>query len=208
VEPELTDVAESAFQARIMRLASDRPLTIGFFTSGARPRPHAHRIITAAASAARAGHKVVLFWGTGMLRAAKAQLALRRQGVPEESAQIVWTRNRQHETARTAEFFPNLDVLVAAAHERTNWAVGLGLPMFALLPHIGPFARENFEFAGNQGVCLPIATLSEADRFGSTLAELRSSGRLAQMAHNGWGRLATTGAETTARLVAAAAGTS
>ncbi len=186
IEPELTDMAESAFNARIARLASDRPLTIGFFSSGAEPRPHSSNIIIGTASVTRAGHKALLFSGTGMLRAAKTQLALRRQGVPEESARVIWTRNRQHGTGRAIEFFPELDVLVAAAHERTNWAVGLGLPMFALLPHIGPFARENFEFASAQGVCLPLPDTAAAAGLADTIAGLRRSDRLVEMARNGW----------------------
>jgi len=194
VEPELAAVAEASFQARLTRLESGGQLTCGFFLSGARPRPHAHRIITATASLVRAGHKAVFFWGHGMMRATKVQMALSRQGIPEESGRVIWTRSRRHETERTADLFPSLDVFVAAAHERTNWAVGLGLPMFALLPHIGPFARENFDFATTQGVCLPIAKLSDADSFGTTLTELRDCGRLARMARNGWGRHAITGA--------------
>jgi len=194
IEPELTAVAETSLQARLARLETGGQLTCGFFLSGARPRPHAHRIITAAASLVRAGHKAVFFWGHGMMRATKVQMALSRQGIPEESGRVIWTRSRRHETERTADLFPSLDVFVAAAHERTNWAVGLGLPMFALLPHIGPFARENFDFATTQGVCLPIAKLSDADSFGTTLTELRDCGRLARMARNGWGRHAITGA--------------
>lgn len=186
VEPELVDVAETAFQARMARFASDRPLTIGFFVSGAEPRPHSSDIITGAASVTRAGHKALLFSGTGMLRASRTQLALRRQGVPEESARVIWTRNRQHGTTRAVEFFPDLDVLVAAAHERTNWAVCLGLPMLALLPHIGPFARENFEFASAQGVCLPLPDTAAAAGLADNIAGLRRSDRLVDMARNGW----------------------
>jgi hypothetical protein len=95
--------------------------------------------------------------------------------------------------------------MVAAAHERTNWAVGLGLPMFALLPNIGPFARGNFEFASEQGVCLPLADVAAALGLADTIAALRHSGRLAEMARNGWGRHAISGADTTARALLAAA---
>jgi hypothetical protein len=204
VEPELADVAESAFQARMARMASDRPLTIGFFASGAEPRPHSLRTIVGATSVTRAGHKALLAWGTGMLAAAKVQLALRRQGAVEESVRVLWARTRQAATAETARILPELDVIVCAAHERTNWAVGLGLPMFVLLPHIGPFARENFEFASEQGVCLPLTTPRDAAALGPTLAALRRDGRLAQMARSGWGRHAITGADAIARSLLAA----
>lgn len=95
--------------------------------------------------------------------------------------------------------------MVCAAHERTNWAVGLGLPMFALLPNIGPFAAGNYTFASQQGVCLPLEGTSDAARLGDTIAELRRTGRLVEMARSGWGRHAITGAETAARELLSAA---
>jgi|WetSurMetagenome_2_1015567.scaffolds.fasta_scaffold62111_2 hypothetical protein len=201
VEPELVDVAEAAFRARMARLASDQPLTVGFFASGAEPRPHSSSIITGATSITRAGHKAVLAWGTGMLKAARIQLALRRQGAVEKSVRVIWARSRQAATSAVAGVFSELDVMVAAAHERTNWAVGLGLPMFALLPHIGPFARENFEFASAQGVCLPLTSQQAATELGSTLDALRRDGGLAAMARAGWGRHAINGAAVTARIL-------
>jgi hypothetical protein len=202
VEPLLADVAESALRVRLARLESVEPLTVGLFLSGARPRPHASRMVTVAESLARAGHRAILFWGTGMLDASKVQFELRRRGIPDDAARVVWSRSRADETTRTAEVFASLDVMVAAAHERTNWAVGLGLPMFALLPHIGPFARENFDFASQQGVCLPLASSADAAAFGSTLDTLRRSGGLAEMARAGWGRHPINGAAVAARILA------
>jgi hypothetical protein len=199
VEPELVDVAGAAYAARMARLASDQPLTIGFFASGAEPRPHSASIIAAATSITRAGHKAVLAWGTGMLKAARIQLALRRQGAIETSLRVIWARGRQAATTAVAGVFPDLDVMVSAAHERTNWSVGLGLPMFALLPNIGPFAGENFEFASQQGTCLPLAGTADAASLGEKLDELRKTGRLAEMARSGWGRHSINGADTIAR---------
>jgi hypothetical protein len=205
VEPEMVDNAESAFQARITRLASDQPLTIGFFASGAEPRPHTSSIITGAASASLSGHKGIISWGTGMIKASKVQLALRKGGAPEGSFRVLWARNRRAATTAVAGVFPNLDVIVCAAHERTNWAVGLGLPMFVLLPNIGPFAAGNYAFASEQGVCLPLNGTADAARLGDTLAELRRTGRLLEMARNGWGRYPITGAEAIARELLSAA---
>jgi len=204
VEPELVEVAEPAFPARIARLASDRPLTIGFFGSGAEPRPHASSIITGAASVIRAGNKAILSWGTGMVKAAKVQLALRRHSVAEGSFRVIWGRDRRATTTAVAQVFPSLDVAVCAAHERTNWAVGLGLPMFALLPNIGPFAADNYTFAAEQGVCLPLNGTADAARLGDTIDELRRTGRLAEMARNGRGRCPINGAEATARAILSA----
>jgi hypothetical protein len=202
VEPELVAVAETSYQARLRRLDSDRPLMVGLFLSGARPRPHANSMLTCVESLARSGHSSVLLWGAGMMRAAKVRFELGRRGVPDAAARVVWSRSRQDETTRTAELLPSLDVMVAAAHERTNWALGLGLPMFALLPHIGPFAPENFQFAAQQGVCLPLGPV-EARTLGPTLDTLRRDGRLTQMARAGWGRHAVTGAHEAARTLAA-----
>ncbi len=206
IEPELVAVAEAACAARVERLS--RPaaaLTVAFFTSGAYPRPHVQRIVSAAASAAQAGHRAVIFWGSGWVRAARAQSYFRRFSLTEEQVRPVWSRDRRSETERTARLFPEVDVMVAAAHERTNWAVGLGLPMFVLLPHIGPFAGENFAFASGQGVCLPLKSLDDARDFGTRLSDLRGSGRLAEMARAGWGRHAITGAESAARELARSA---
>jgi hypothetical protein len=197
IEPELVDRAESAFQTRIERLRSSRPLTVGFFVSGAYPHPHVSRILAATASVVTAGHQALLFWGTGWLRAARIRGILDKFGVPEERARLVWANSLQAETARTVELFPQLDLMVAAAHERTSWAVGLGLPMFALLPNIGPFAPGNYAFAVEQGVCLPIGDIEDARRLGSTLGELRDSGRLLEMARSGYGRYPVDGAAKT-----------
>jgi len=142
-----------------------------------------------------------------MLKAAKVQLALRRQGAVEESARVLWARDRSSSTTAVAGIFRDLDLMVCAAHERTNWAVGLGLPMFALLPHIGPFARENFEFALQQGVCLPLASPQDAAALGPTLDALRRGGRLTSMAQSGWGRHTITGADAIARSLLTAAST-
>jgi hypothetical protein len=199
IDPALTVTAEAAFLTRCNRLRSDAPLTVGFFTSGAYPKPHMEKLLTAVVSVTRAGHRAVIFWGTGWLRAAKGQAALRKHSVPDDSVQMVWGRNRGTESARTAELLPGIDVMVAAAHERTNWALGLGLPLFALLPHIGPFARENFAIAEERGVVEPVAEYENALELADTLARLRSTGRLEAMARAGWGRHPVTGAETAAR---------
>jgi hypothetical protein len=205
VEPELVAVAGAAFEARLRRFEAGGPLLVGLFISGARPRPHVNRIAACVESLAKCGHRSVLFWGPGMLHAARMQSELGRRDIPAEAARVIWARDRGDETTRTAELLPSLDVMVAAAHERTNWAVGLGLPLFALLPHIGPFARENFESASEQGACLTLASSGDAAAFGSTLDALRGDGGLAAMARAGWGRHPITGADAAARELLAGA---
>ena len=199
IEPDLVAAAEASYQARLPRLESDRPLIVGLFLSGARPRPHLARLLACVRSLARSGHKSVVFPGAGESGAGEMRSELVRRGVPDDAFHVVMARRRNDESRRAGELLPSLDVIAAAAHERTNWALGLGLPMFALLPHIGPFAHENFELAERAGVCLPLASSADAAALGSTLDALRRDGGLAEMARNGWGRLPIGGAATAAR---------
>lgn len=172
IEPELLPVARSAYESRLQRYESDKPLTIAFFTSGAYPRPHLRTIAIAAASASYAGHKTIIFAGTDKTKGKLLPSAL-------------FFNSRKAENEQTAKLFPEIDVFVAAAHERTNWAIGLGLPLFVLLPNIGPFAEQNFNFARQQGTTLP---LNDAQNFGPLLDTLRQQGKLQQMAQSGWGK--------------------
>lgn len=86
------------------------------------------------------------------------------------------------------QWFDRLDFLVAPPHERTNWAIGLGLPMFALTPTIGPFAPLNLSLLLDSGTTMAIESDSQAARFGELLTELHRSGRLVDMARRGWGQ--------------------
>ncbi len=192
IETQLLPVAATAFNSRYQRLSTAQPLTIAFFISGAYPTPHIRQTVIAIRSALNAGHKVVIFPGTGEKKAQKIIAQL-----PPDIITIT-ASSRREETEKTAELFPQLDIMVAAAHERTNWAVGLGLPMFALLPHIGPFAPLNYEFATRQGVCLP---LTEPEKFGATLNRLRKEGKLNQMASAGWEEYPITGARIAADYI-------
>lgn len=185
IEPQLLAEAETAFYQRLGRYHTEQPLTVAFFTSGAYPRPHMRAICLAARSCLDAGHRVLIFAGT------ETRFA---PGLP---GTMVFS-SRADENEKTAELLPEIDLMVAAAHERINWALGLGLPMFALLPHIGPFAPENFAFAAAHGVCLP---LTQPQQLGSIINTLRHAGRLAEMAQAGWGKFPITGAETAARLL-------
>jgi hypothetical protein len=100
---------------------------------------------------------------------------------------LVTRETRQTETQRTVELVPQMDAFVAASHERTNWAVGLGLPMFVLFPLIGTFASLNFEFAQRQKVTYPLDSLEKAKSLGKVIKERRQNEQLTQMAQNGFG---------------------
>ena len=100
---------------------------------------------------------------------------------------VVSRKTRQEDTERAIEIIPQLDVFIAASHERTNWAVGLGLPMFVLFPLIGTFASQNFEFAQIQKVVYPLDSREKAKNLGEILTGLRQNGQLGEMARNGFG---------------------
>jgi hypothetical protein len=196
VEPELVRLTESAFETRLRRLNSNTPLTIGFFTSGAYPKPHLARIVAGVKSCLDTGHRPVVFAGTNRAEAERLRRTLVSAGLGDSG--IICSGTRRQETARTAELFPQMDVMIAAAHERTNWAVGLGLPLFALQPDIGPFAPLNRAFAEQAGVARPL-DLAGAGTLGSDLTRLRDSGALTAMADSGYDRLPTDGVARIAR---------
>ena len=78
--------------------------------------------------------------------------------------------------------------MVAPAHERSNWAVGLGLPHFILKPNNGPFAPLNAEFLMKSGVSEEIVLNIDANLFGAMLERCQKSGKLIEMAKNGWNK--------------------
>ncbi len=185
IEPEIISVAKSAYELRLNRYESSSPLTVAFFTSGAYPLPHLRAIKSAARSLQAAGHRTLIFAGTDLTH---------RKLLPD----ALFFKSHQEENQKTAALITRIDLFVAAAHERVNWAVGIGLPMFALLPHIGPFAGENFTFAFQQGVCLP---LTHPANFATQINHLRRTGKLTTMAKSGWGKFPIYGAERIAQFL-------
>jgi len=212
VEPGLVSGAAQALDRRLQRIKTGKHLTIGFFTSGAYPPAHTDVIVNAAASAARSGNRVVVFTGCSwsksrMLARRLKALSLKvgsdrhRHLSPNwDSVTLVWRPDRPSDTARAVELMPELDLFVAAPHERTNWAVGLGLPMFALRPLVGPFARQNYDFALAHNVAQPLDRDAAAN-FGRTLERLRNDGTLLRMAENGFGKYPINGFDMAAQEV-------
>lgn len=209
VEPDLVKVKERAFSERIQRLRRDQWLTVGFFTSGAYPHEHLARIVAGVKSVVRRGMRAVVFAGTNPKYYKSIKASIRHLRVIEDleheetpyqdwDVRLVGRRTRREETKRAIELNPGLDVFVAASHERTNWGVGLGLPMFVLFPLIGTFAAHNFDFARRQGVACPLFTREAAGNLGRIVSELRRSGKLIDMAERGFGVLKTDGAHSIA----------
>jgi hypothetical protein len=200
IEPALVESADEALQQRLKRIDSDQPLTVGFFTSGAYPKEHMEKIIAGARSVIEKKMRAIIFCGTNRDKFEWVKENLKDINVKtvedtEESSyqdeefdlMLVTRKTRQEDTQRAVELIPGLDAFVAASHERTNWAVGLGLPMFVLFPLIGTFAAQNFEFAQRQRVVHSVRSMGEARNLGGLLAELRQNSQLLQMAKNGFG---------------------
>jgi hypothetical protein len=201
IEPSLVRQAGDAVAARLKRVGGNDPLVGAFFSSGAEPRQHIEKLVRAAASTAAYGGKALLFAQRDGLLANEAARSFIMKGIefagidsreliPADlpSALIVQYASRREENGFTAQLFPMFDYLVAPSHERTNWALGLGLPMFVVGPQIGPFAPLNCELLVHAGVAEQIDSNSAADALGERLSHLRASGKLAEMAKAGWGK--------------------
>lgn len=201
IELSLVRQAGDALAARLKRIGGDDPLVGAFFSSGAEPRQHIEKLVRAAASAAAHGGKALLFAQRDGLLANEAAHGFIMKGIEFASVDsrqflpadlpptlIVQYASRREENGFTAQLFPMFDYLVAPSHERTNWALGLGLPMFVVGPQIGPFAPLNCKLLVHAGVAEQIDSNSAGDAFGERLNHLRTTGKLAEMAKAGWGK--------------------
>jgi len=215
IEPALVKQAADAYQARLRRIESATPLTGVYFSSGAEPKPHVNAIVQASLSSIKAGHRAIIFAQHGG-RLAKAVLhgctnanvSVHRVNsnmaeIPESfGVMLIEHQSRREENALTARILPIADFLVSPAHERTNWALGLGLPIFILHPCFGPFAPINRRFLLEHDVAVDLAGESRIWSFGERIDSMRSTGQLTHMAERGWGRYAITGFDTIAALLA------
>lgn len=206
IEPCLAKQAEQAFEKRMTRLNSSNSLTGGFFSSGAEPKPHIEKLVMAAVSAVKQGHNIIMFAkkNGNLASLIKHEFENRNielisidekvQKVESESSSVLCLySNRKTEMELTCKIFERLDFFVAPSHERTNWAMGLGIPMFILEPAIGPFSPLNREILLNSGVATSLKSTEDSKRFGNTLNEFGKSRKLQQMSESGWEKHSITG---------------
>jgi hypothetical protein len=215
IERGLVAQAEAAFHARLGRICGVDPLCGAFLASGAEPPLHVAKLVAAALSAIERGGRTLILASEAGRLAAHATTAFSAAGVrltrvtfgaaihdSSHHALLYLYRNRRELNQLTADVFPQLDYFVSAAHERTSWALGLGLPMLVVDPSLGSFAPGNRELALGRGVGHAIESVSEAARFGRVMERLRGSGSLARMAESGWGKFDIGGFEHIARVLA------
>ena len=201
VEPALVRQAGDCFRARLERFMHAGPMTGAFFSSGAEPEQHVRKIVAAVeSSTSRNGRAIIFAQAGGALEMAVKRRFARNDTpiividstdtIPAETPPVllVLFKSRREENILTAQLFPRFDYFVAPAHERSNWALGLGLPLFTLGPAIGPFASLNRVNLLEQGVTLELGSIHNARTFGATLRRLHSEGRLRKMAQAGWGK--------------------
>jgi len=179
IERSLRVQAAHCFTERQRRLGSNVPLTAAFFSSGAEPAAHVKALAAAAIAFAQAGHRALVF-------AARGGRLERAVGFTSQNLEILSYASRAGVDQRTASEFPSIDVFVSPPHERSIWAVGLGLPIFLVGPDLGPFAPLNRAMLFRKEVAAEIHA-ENAERFPEIVATLRSRGRLAEMSRNGWG---------------------
>jgi len=213
IERDLMEKAEQYFADRIRRIKGEAELTGGFFSSGAEPRAHVEKIIYGLRSLADSHHRALVFCKAG----GRLEERLRRMDTrifsadkfPEDirgaidRCRIVALQydSREEEEALTARIFGHFDFFVAPSHERTNWAVGLGIPMFILHPIIGTFSPLNRKFLLEKGVAFELTEDREANELGHMVSKLQHNGSLEAAARRGYGSYKLNGFETIAQFL-------
>lgn len=201
IEPALVKQAETAMALRRQRFSGNDPLTGAFYSSGAEPDDHLESISQASTALVSAGHRAIIIAERGKKLASLIRRAFSQADIPLAqmtasdlipaelpAALLIEFASRREESTLTARLFPSYDFLVAPSHERTNWAVGLGLPMFVLEPCIGPYAPLNRDLLLDHKVAFDLTSREHVASFAERVNSLRHRGRLLQMAENGWGK--------------------
>jgi hypothetical protein len=197
IEPGLIAQAEEAFNSRLDRLSGSGPLCGAFFSSGAEPRAHVESLAAAATSVVAAGGRALVFAHRG--GALTRRLAQTPGDEPRPTLSLYAGRQELNELTLTS--FEDFDYLVAPSHERTHWALGLGLPMFIVGPSVGSFAPLNREALLASGVARDLEDRRAASVLCVALENLRRRGALQAMAEAGWGRFDTRGFHNIAEML-------
>lgn len=187
------DLAVDAFpraKTRRERIAGDGALTIAFFSSGAEPAAHVRALAAAARAVAASRHRAIVFAREGgalesAVQAAAGGPASRPAAGAGALPEMVPFGDRADLDRKTAERFPAFDAVVSPPHERSNWAIALGVPFFLVGPDIGPFAPRNRSLLLRSGVAAEIAGETGAHALPDRIDELRAKGLLLRMSEMG-----------------------
>lgn len=196
IEPGLAAHAKAMLENRLRQYQTDTPLTGAFFSSGAEPAPHVELLALAADAIANAGGNCLVFARAGGRLARRISAEGLRAGMT-----ILTYQTRTELDQLTTDHFHQFDYFLAPAHERTNWALGLGLPMFILEPCIGSFAPLNRDLLLRYGAAEVISGPEQAATLSKRLEDLRRSGGLEAMTLRNYGSFAVDGFQTIADWV-------
>lgn len=201
VEKQLAEKAHEYFNRRISAIKNGDILLGAFFSSGAEPVQHIRRIVLALDSIKKTGGRAIVFSKKGgnlekaLNKISKIKIIDTDSSktyiesiIKSENISAVLYKNRLEENNLTYSLYKDFDYFAAPSHERTNWAVGLGLPMFILHPLIGTFSPLNRQFLLNSNVVFDIDTDQKAINFAAILSKLGSDGILLKMAQNGFNK--------------------
>jgi hypothetical protein len=201
IESELAKKASLFFHRRIERLKGNKPPFGAFFSSGAEPPGHIKKIILMIQSLHKNNQKAIVFYRQGgrldrELKTLSFAIESGMEGKSSASGESlaagdiikVSFRNRREENEAAIRWFGEFDYFVSPSHERTNWAVGLGLPIFILHPIIGPFSPQNRDFLIERRVGYDIETADKAMAFSDILRQMQLNGILGNMAQSGFGK--------------------
>ncbi len=165
LEPELAAETELINAERLNRLESGGKTTIGFYTSGAYPKIHVWQIIEAADHILKNNlGNIIISCGTEKRHFERFNSAFGqyepitdREQFKQGESRILLQHDpdRQGLTLQEIDMLHRIDLAVMAAHERTNWTIGLNLPTIFLKPNIGNFSPGNHEYALEHGIVFP-----------------------------------------------------
>ncbi len=201
LEPGLTEKTKDSFEKRCERLARNEVLTGAFFSSGAEPPLHIRKIAKALKSLRESGQSAIVFCKAGgrLEKEIRDRLKIKPllassplselcDDMPNNQIRAFSFSSREEESALTAKLFEQFDYLLAPSHERTNWALGLGLPFFILYPLIGPYAPLNRRFLLDAGAAKELRDDRSAESLGRFISVKYNREALLQMAKSNFGK--------------------
>ncbi|MCS7250633.1 MAG: hypothetical protein N2323_06880 [candidate division WOR-3 bacterium] len=189
LEEELISLKEVAYEKRLERIKNKEKLSCAIFLSGAYPKVHIKKIFKYIKYLSLNNIRTFLFSGINYSYYLYFQRKLFIEGI-----YVIRSKDWEEEIKKFKEIFLDIDFFISASHERTNWALGLSLPMFVLTPFIGSYAKENYEIAKNYGVALLLEEIKKLNK--DDLYE-----KLLEMNKSCYNRFLTNGAQITADII-------